>query len=249
MNKGYYKKSQYVHLWVHLLLKANHEPKEFMWNNQIILIKEGQLITGRKELNKETGISETTIERILEMLENEHQIGQQKTTKYRLITILNWKEYQKTDSTSDNKRTTSGHKQECKELKEEPIEAKASEEGISYEPVDEEGVTLVKRKGIKKLIRERTDLFSMDKAISECLASPQKTKQIVGAYFKERGWKFNNWDQFETALAREIKPASLLKGYSGAQIKKTIDYCRKEWGDNWTLETISKWINEVNKHG
>ena len=28
------------------------------------------------------------------MLENEHQIEQQKTTKYRLITILNWNQFQ-----------------------------------------------------------------------------------------------------------------------------------------------------------
>jgi len=107
-NKGYWKKSAYVHLWVHLLLSVNHKPKEFMWNGQIIMVKEGQMITGRKQLSEETGISQTSIERILKMLENEHQIGQQKTTKYRLITIVNWGSHQKVDSTLDNKRTTSG---------------------------------------------------------------------------------------------------------------------------------------------
>jgi len=103
-DKGFYKKSCYVHLWVHILLSANHKPKEFMWNNNTIVVKEGQFITGRKELSKVTGISETTIERILDYLEKEHQIGQQKTTKYRLITIVNWKDYQ----IKDNKRTTNG---------------------------------------------------------------------------------------------------------------------------------------------
>ena len=107
-DKGYYRNSMYVHLWVHLLINANHEAKEFMWNNNIIVINEGQLVTGRKQLSEQTGISETTIERILELFEKDGQIGQQKTTKYRLITILNWKEYQITD----NKRTTNGHKQE-----------------------------------------------------------------------------------------------------------------------------------------
>jgi hypothetical protein len=28
--KGYYKKSEYIHLWVHLLLSANHKEKEFI---------------------------------------------------------------------------------------------------------------------------------------------------------------------------------------------------------------------------
>lgn len=104
LDKGYWNKSQYVHLWVHLLLIANHKQKEFMWNGSLIMVKEGQVITGRKELSNATGIPETTIERILEMLESEHQIGQQKTNKYRLITILNWEQYQNRTP----ERTTSG---------------------------------------------------------------------------------------------------------------------------------------------
>ncbi len=75
-----------------------------MWNGQLIMVKEGQLITGRTALIKATGIPGTTIERILEMLENEHQIGQQKNNKYRLITIVNWEEYQNRTP----ERTTSG---------------------------------------------------------------------------------------------------------------------------------------------
>lgn len=107
-DKGFYRKSTYIHLWIHLLLSANHQQKEFVWNGNTIIIKEGQLLTGRKELSEQTGIPQTTIERILNYLENEHQIGQQKTTKYRLITIINWKDYQQMDSKVDNKRTTNG---------------------------------------------------------------------------------------------------------------------------------------------
>lgn len=95
-----------------MLLNANHKKKEFMFNNNIVVIKEGQILTGREQLSADTGISESTIERILKMLENEHQIEQQKTTKYRIITILNWREYQsgghQNGQPLDNKRTTSG---------------------------------------------------------------------------------------------------------------------------------------------
>lgn len=94
----------YGWLWVVLLLRANHEPRKFMWNGDIITIYEGQLVTGRKELSKVSGIPESTIERALELLERHGQIGQQKTTKFRLITVINWKKYQ----IPDNKRTTSG---------------------------------------------------------------------------------------------------------------------------------------------
>ena len=106
------RKPKYITLWIVILLKANHKEKEMIWNNDVISVKSGQFITGRKELSRETGIPETTIERILKFLESRHQIRQHKTTKYRLITIVNWQEYQILDTKTDNKRTTNGHKQE-----------------------------------------------------------------------------------------------------------------------------------------
>jgi hypothetical protein len=108
LDNPYSHKPNFMALWVTLLLLANHKENKFMWNGKVLIIKEGQFITGRKELSKQTGIPATTIERILETLENGHQIGQQKTTKYRLITIVNWTEHQNLDSKVDNKRTTNG---------------------------------------------------------------------------------------------------------------------------------------------
>ena len=136
LEKGYFKKSAYVHLWLYLLLKANHEPKEFMWNNEIIHIKEGQLLTGRKELSEATGISDSTIERILEHFEkNGHQIEQQKTTKFRVITILNWSKYQKTDNRMDSKRTTDGQQTDTnKNVKKDKNDKKVAEASSALIP-------------------------------------------------------------------------------------------------------------------
>lgn len=123
LDKGWSNKPNIGWLWIHLLLKANHKPKEFMWNNKIVILKEGQMITGRNKLAKETGINRSSIDRILKFLENEHQIEQQMTTKFRLITVLNWKEYQENEQQCEpqvsHKRATSEHKQECKNDKNE----------------------------------------------------------------------------------------------------------------------------------
>ena len=97
-------KPNYLALWVHLLLMASHEDTDFIWNGNVIKLKKGQFVTGRKQLSHRTGIKETTIERVLDLYEKCGKIGQQKTTKYRLITILKWNEYQVVDS----KRTTNG---------------------------------------------------------------------------------------------------------------------------------------------
>jgi len=89
MEKGYYKKSSYVHLWVHLLFRANHTPNKILWSGEEITIGTGQFITGRKALSEETGIPEWTIDRILKFFESEQQIAQRKTNAFRIITIIN----------------------------------------------------------------------------------------------------------------------------------------------------------------
>ena len=104
--KGWYKKSQYVHLWDHLCLSVNHKAAEFLMNGKIVHVEAGQFVTGRKRISEETGIPESTVEDILKVFENEHQIQQQKTRKFRFITVVNWKKYQCSDSTSDDKATT-----------------------------------------------------------------------------------------------------------------------------------------------
>lgn len=103
MTNPLYRNSKYVHLWVHLLLKANHKGDKIMWNGGILNLESGQFIAGRKSLSNETGIAESTCEDILRFLEKEGQIRQQSNSKFRVITILKWKDYQE----SDNKTTAS----------------------------------------------------------------------------------------------------------------------------------------------
>jgi hypothetical protein len=87
-------KPDYLSIWIHLLLMANHEETSFIWNNKKQIVKKGQLLTGLKILSKKTGVAQGTVYRILNYLENEKQIKQQKTTKFTIITIVNWDTYQ-----------------------------------------------------------------------------------------------------------------------------------------------------------
>jgi hypothetical protein len=93
-----------------------------MIGNQIITVAPGQIVTGRNKIVEATGLNRSKIERLLKVLENEHQIEQQTFTKYRIISITNWCKYQIDEQQSEqqvsNKRATSEHKQEGKEGKE-----------------------------------------------------------------------------------------------------------------------------------
>ena len=104
------RKAEYAWLWVRLLLKANYKETKFVFNNKVEILKPGQLLTGRKKLSKETGIKETQVYKILNFLEKEQQIEQQKTNKFTVITIRNWGRYQQEkqqkEQPSDNQATT-----------------------------------------------------------------------------------------------------------------------------------------------
>lgn len=114
--KGYYKDSEYVHLWLHFLLKANHEAKEFMFNGKMITVERGQFISGRKVLSKETGINQSKVRRIINFFKSDHQIDQQTSNKFSLFTVINYHLYQDNDQQEDHqatiKRPSSDHKQQ-----------------------------------------------------------------------------------------------------------------------------------------
>jgi hypothetical protein len=103
--KAYYKDSEFIHLWLHLLLCANHANGEYLNGYEIIKLKKGQFVTGRKKLSLETGISESKIERILKVFESEQQIEQQTNSRSRVISILSWDKYQETEQQVDSKWT------------------------------------------------------------------------------------------------------------------------------------------------
>lgn len=125
-NKGWYKKSEYVHLWVHLFISATRTPFESWFDGKPVLLTPGQLITGRKKLSSETGIQESKVERILKCFQNDHQIEQQSSSTSRLISINNWHIYQyveqQDEQQANNGRTTGEQRvntiQESREYKE-----------------------------------------------------------------------------------------------------------------------------------
>lgn len=101
-----YKDSEAVHLWLHLLLSANHKENKKMIGHTIVLIPRGSLLTGRKSLSAATGIHESKIQRLLKLFEKNEQIEQQTFTKYRLVSITNYSEYQDSEQQLNSKRTT-----------------------------------------------------------------------------------------------------------------------------------------------
>lgn len=103
------KDSDYMAVWVYLLLSATHKEYPALFKGKKIMLKPGQLITGRKSISMKLNITESKVQRILKSFESEQQIEQQASNRNRLITILNWSEYQGCEQLNErlmnNKRT------------------------------------------------------------------------------------------------------------------------------------------------
>lgn len=74
--------------------------------------------------------------------------------------------------------------------------------------------------------------------------SPRHDLKVIALYWSVKGFVFENEEQFKAGLKRELRAASLLKGYSGTQIAQAIEYCKKNY-DVWTLETCAKRIADL----
>jgi hypothetical protein len=113
--------------WILLLLKANWKPAYFKG----VLVDRGSFITSARNLAKESHLSVNTVRRLLQLLENEHQITRTVTQSWTLISVVNYAKYQDIDendgtlnnthidtSTDTQTDTLTAHNRRNKEYKE-----------------------------------------------------------------------------------------------------------------------------------
>lgn len=113
-NPAVCKDAEHLAVWVFLLLNATHKPYDTMIGGKRVTLQPGQLVTSRKTLSDDLGISQSKVERIINLFKIEQQIGQQSFTTNRVISVLNWHKYQESEQQSeqqsDSDRTASGQR-------------------------------------------------------------------------------------------------------------------------------------------
>jgi hypothetical protein len=107
----WYNISEMVHLFIHLLVNANH--KTAKWRG--IEIQRGQIVTGLLALNSATGISIQKIRTCLKRLESTSEITLKSTNKYTIITICKYDSYQN-ENTTTNKQLTNNQQTNNKQI-------------------------------------------------------------------------------------------------------------------------------------
>lgn|GEM_PF-689640 len=107
--------SNMLKLWILCLTKASHKGSRFIFNGQEIVVSSGQFVTGRAVIEKEFNEGVTrdqqivgrTLWRWLKKFESEQMLSIKSTTKYSVITINKWDEYQSSDQQLSNGRPSS----------------------------------------------------------------------------------------------------------------------------------------------
>lgn len=98
-------------LWMLCLMKVSYTEHEQLIGNQLVKLLPGEFITGRfalsdeynKGMKKDMVVSERTLWRWMKKFEEWGMLSIKSTTKYSVITVVNWNQYQLTDQQVSSK--------------------------------------------------------------------------------------------------------------------------------------------------
>lgn len=110
LNWEWFTDGNMLKVWIFLLVNAQQFEDG---RHRGVALKTGQLITGRKQISKETGLSEQQVRTCLNRLKSTNEITIETTNQYSIITILKYDLYQSNDpyydqqiNQDDNQRIT-----------------------------------------------------------------------------------------------------------------------------------------------
>jgi hypothetical protein len=210
------RRPEYAWLWITLISLANHSDSSFIWNGRRQKLRRGQLLTGRKALSAKTGISQSSVYRILKYLENEQQIEQHKTSKFTVITVINYDEYQQGEQQCEqqmNNRWTTDEQQmnTYKNNKKNNKNEKKEIYNLSWFRKNKDRIiTEVKGKYPNK---------NVEKAYQDCL----EYAEINAPKWKNYSLAFQRWVREDTYGKYKISP--VVTTYKKWEPPPDEDYC------------------------
>lgn len=94
MDVPFYKDAEAAHLWVHLLLRANHEQTQVSTDVGDVICERGEFITGRNTLAMETGLTADRVKSLLRKFQNLGMITTKSNNRFTVLKVVKYDEYQ-----------------------------------------------------------------------------------------------------------------------------------------------------------
>lgn len=156
-------------LFIHILLIASWEDKP--WRGQII--KRGQLVTSIPSLCAGTALTPREVRTALEKLQSTREIDRQTTSKYSVITVLNYDKYQTSDRQTTDKRQAERQSND------------------SLTTASEEREEIKERRNIKKIVRFAPPSLEEVKAYCQERNNGIDPESFID-FYSSKGWKVGN---------------------------------------------------------
>lgn len=205
------KDNDHLAVWLYLLCEATHIDYPVMFGGKKIILKPGELTTGRKRIASKLNVNISKVQRILKLFEIEQQIEQRTDRQCRLISIVNWSEYQNCEQRNEqrvnNDRTTSEQRVNTKQEHKNKIteEHKNIYSDLPLELIEPFEDYLKMRKTIKAPMTDRAIKMILTKLTELSGGDKKKSAEIINQA------TINCWKSFYP-LREEVKinkPASL----------------------------------------
>ena len=88
------------------MLKATHKDRKQVIGLQIVDLKNGQFVFGRKKASEELKMKESTIYKYMNLLKELQMIDVKSNNKFSVVSIEKWENYQTNEIKNNSKRTT-----------------------------------------------------------------------------------------------------------------------------------------------
>lgn len=199
MDSRLYRDSQAVHLWLHLILKANHTDEEVNTDIGMMIVRRGQMITGRPTLVSETFIPDNKVKSLLRTFESKGMINiESKGRKFSLISIVKYDDFQSQNCPTD-------------------VQQMSNANTSKNAPLSDVCPTDVQRLSINNNKILNTNVFNDRPRISK--SSPRKAKPEA-AVSSPKGDKWGTADDLKAAqwifqLITRISPSAKTPNWSG----------------------------------
>ncbi|MEM8060040.1 hypothetical protein Q4R27_15410 [Morganella morganii subsp. sibonii] len=199
MDSRLYRDSQAVHLWLHLILKANHTDEEVNTDIGMMIVRRGQMITGRPTLVSETFIPDNKVKSLLRTFESKGMINiESKGRKFSLISIVKYDDFQSQNCPTD-------------------VQQMSNANTSKNAPLSNVCPTDVQRLSINNNNILNTNVFNDRPRISK--SSPRKAKPEA-AVSSPKGDKWGTADDLKAAqwifqLITRISPSAKTPNWSG----------------------------------
>lgn len=222
----WFNKSEMVHIFIYLLLKASYEDK--LWQGK--RIKRGQVVTTRKAMSVDLGLSEQTIRTCLERLVDSKEIKTKATNKYTLITICKYDSYQDKTEDSNNESTNTA-----------PYEQPSD----NHQLTTSKEIKEVKNNNISLNNAHAREDNLIPPSLEDCysvLSSDRSWQESVLINLHSRGYRHILFEQFDEQLKLFF---AKLKA-EGSDFKHPRD--ARHHFSNWLLIQLEKQKNENNRN-